>query len=434
VSVGWYSTRAEPGGPLTDFPDALLQGLAPDGGLYVPEAIPALPAGWREAESFTELAHAVLGNWVGDAGLGEDTFRELTADAFSFPVPLRQLTDDRWLLELHHGPTLAFKDFGARFMARMLDALLSRRGRKLTIIVATSGDTGSAVAAGFSGRANIEVVLLYPEGRVSPLQELQLITERPGVRAFSIRGTFDDCQRIAKELLSDEQLQRRGVSSANSINVGRLLPQQLYYLWALLQLEREHGVDAAPVFSVPSGNLGNLTAGVWAQLGGAGAAGFLAAHNANDWFPAWLAGRAEPFSFPATVATRSNAMDVGAPSNFERLYQLGQEQLTALISGYGVSEERTLARMRETHEADGVAVCPHTAVGLEAVALHRAAGRTGPAVVLATAAAAKFPEVVEEAVPGLSATAPELEALRAAPTAVTSLGPDTASVREQLLG
>lgn len=431
MSTVFRSTR---GGPPVSFREALFSGLAPDGGLYVPVEVPALPEAWRESTSFAELGRVVLGAWLGDAGLGEEAFSGLVSDAFDFPVPLRPLSGDRWLLELHHGPTLAFKDFGARFMARMMDALLTREGRRLTIIVATSGDTGSAVAAGFSGRESVDVVLLYPQGRVSRLQELQLTLKRPGVRAFSVNGTFDDCQRLAKELLADPAMRERGVSSANSINIGRLLPQQLYWLWARLQLEREHGVKEEPVFSVPSGNLGNLTAGVYAELGSGGDGKIIAAHNANDWFPHWLSGSAEAFRFPATVQTRSNAMDVGAPSNFERLHDLDHDRLRRLVQGYGISEEETLERLRLTHETDGVAVCPHTAVGLAALERDRAAGRTGPAVVLATAHAAKFPEVVEEAVPGLRVTVPALEELRTAETEVLPLEPLAEALKEYVSG
>lgn len=428
MSVLFTSTRAEAGEAPVGFTEALFRGIAPDGGLYVPVSIPALPAGWRSAGSFAALAELVLGNWLGDAGLGADAFRELLQDAFNFEVPLRRLSGDRWLLELHHGPTLAFKDFGARFMARVMDALLQQVGQRLTIITATSGDTGSAVAAAFAGLANTEVVLLYPAGRVSPLQELQLIVERPGVSALRVAGTFDDCQQMAKAVLVDPEVQSLGVSSANSINIGRLLPQQLYYLWALRQLP----AVPAPLFTVPSGNLGNLTAGVYAQLAGAGSAGFVAAHNANDWFPRWLQGTAQAFDFPATVPTLSNAMDVGAPSNFERLNALGG-QLDGLVTGYGVSDAAVLERMAVTWSEDGVLVCPHTAVGLEATARHRAAGHAGPAVILATAAAAKFPEVAAQAVPDADATAEPLEQLRSSPVRVTDIPAGSGPLKEFLL-
>ena len=421
--VTYLSTRATADTRAVSFGEALLDGLAPDGGLYRPTSIPQLPQGWRDAGSFAELATLVLGNWLGDLGLGKDGFSALVNDAFDFPVPLTQLADDRWLLELFHGPTLAFKDFGARFMARAMDALLAGSGRRLTIVVATSGDTGSAVADGFTGRDNLDVVLLYPEGRVSPLQERQLTLKRPGVRAYRVQGDFDDCQRMAKEVLSDHAVQERGVSSANSINIGRLLPQQLYYLWATAQL-------GTPLrFVVPSGNLGNLTAGVYAALSGMETHGFIAAHNDNDWFPDWLRGEAEAFSFRPTVQTISNAMDVGAPSNFERLYALA-DTATKLVSGAAVSEEATLARIARTHAGTGVLVCPHTAVGLEA--LDRLED-PAPSVVLATAHPAKFPEVVARALPGVDNRAGALEQLLASDCSSEPLPASSAELRQVLL-
>ena len=432
MSTRFRSTRSPSGGTVT-FTEALFQGLAKDGGLFEPVTVPQLPAGWSAETTFPELAHAVLANWLGDLELGEGTFEALVHGAFDFPVPLTELPDDRWLLELHHGPTLAFKDFGARFMARVMDALLERAGRRLTIVVATSGDTGSAVADGFAGLPNTDVVLLYPEGRVSPLQELQLTVERPGVRALKVAGTFDDCQRMAKAVLADAQVQARGVSSANSINIGRLLPQQLYYLWAVRLLEDRTGEAVRPLFSVPSGNLGNLTAGVYATLSGMPAGGFIAAHNDNDWFPRWLAGEARTGEFPATRQTISNAMDVGAPSNFERLHALG-DRLDGLVSGYGIGEEATLSRIRRSAAEDGIIACPHTAVGLEAVELQRANGPAVPTVILATAHAAKFPEVVGRAVPDVDLNVPALSGLSNAATAVTGIEASDAALKDYLLG
>lgn len=442
MSTLFRSTRDLQGTSPVGFREALFRGLAPDGGLYQPVLIPGLPEQWQAAASFPDLAELVLTTWLGDAGLGHDRFVSLVHDAFSFPVPLTALSDDRWLLELHHGPTLAFKDFGARFMARIMDALLADAGEKLTIVVATSGDTGSAVADGFAGLRNTDVVLLYPQGRVSPLQELQLTVRRPGVRTLAVAGTFDDCQRMAKEVLADDEVRKLGVSSANSINIGRLLPQQLYYLWAVKLLAGQ-GVTAlatepkadrqpAPLFSVPSGNLGNLTAGVMAALSGARIQGFIAAHNANDWFPRWLSGQVTDRDFPATVQTLSNAMDVGAPSNFERLEAFG-EPARRLVSGQGFTDSATLAAIARTAQEDGLLVCPHTAVGLQAVNWHRSTSEAVPTVVLATAHAAKFPEVVSRAVPGADLSHPGLEPLKNAETAGQSIAADTAALKQFLL-
>jgi threonine synthase len=436
MTVRYRSTRAK--APATDpgvtFEEALFSGLAPDGGLYLPLTIPELPGGWQEAESFVQLATRVLNGWLPE--LGGELVEELAGAAFDFPVPLRRISGDRFILELFHGPTLAFKDFGARFMARVMNELLGRHGRRLTVLVATSGDTGSAVAAGFSGLDNLDVVLLYPEGRVSEVQERQLILQRPGVRSLAVRGTFDDCQRLVKEALLDEELAGLGLTSANSINIARLLPQQLYYLWALTLLAREHGVTR-PLVSVPSGNLGNLTAGVLASLAGAPARHFIAAHNANDFFPRFLAGRSAAFEFGETIATLSNAMDVGAPSNFERLHALragGVPLLeSGLISGRRVTDLATKQRIALTWQQDSYLVCPHTAVALEAVELRRREERAAePALVLATAHPAKFPDVIESALPGMTPSSAELAALEGLPVSVQQLEPALEALRSVL--
>ncbi len=428
MSVQYVSTRS-PGGEPVSFEQALLSGLAPDGGLYVPLAIPTLPHGWRNAASFTELAGTVLRTWLGESEGASDALIE---EAFDFPVPLEQLDDGRFVLELFHGPTLAFKDFGGRFMGRMLDHVLTARGQRATVLVATSGDTGSAVADGFAGRESIEVVLLYPEGGVSPLQELQLTATRPNVRAYRVKGSFDDCQRLVKSALADPALSDLNLTSANSINVGRLLPQQLYYLWALIQLEREHGIRKAPVMVVPSGNLGNLTAGVHAALSGGRPAGFIAAHNANDFFPRWLQQEAEPFDFGETVRTLSNAMDVGAPSNFERLLHM-ESEVRAMVNPARVSDEQTLQTIREVHASCGYLACPHTAVGLHALDQFFNAGGNAPGIVLATAHPAKFPEVIRQAVSGVEPRSEALEALADRTTPAVPLAPDEAAFRASLL-
>ncbi len=428
MSVHYVSTRSANGEPV-GFEQALLTGLAPDGGLYVPVAIPALPRGWRDAASFTELARTVLGTWLGEDAAG---LEGLIGEAFDFPVPLRPLADGRFILELFHGPTLAFKDFGGRFMGRMLDRVLTGRGQRATVLVATSGDTGSAVADGFAGRESIEVVLLYPEGGVSPLQELQLTATRPSVRAHRVKGSFDDCQRLVKSALADPALADLNLTSANSINVGRLLPQQLYYLWALIQLEREHGIRKPPVMVVPSGNLGNLTAGVHAALSGGRPAGFIAAHNANDFFPRWLAHEAEPFDFGHTVQTLSNAMDVGAPSNFERLLHI-ESDVRAMVNPARVSDAQTLQTIQDVHASFGYLACPHTAVGLHALDQYVAAGGKAPGIVLATAHPAKFPEVIRQAVEGVEPVSEALTALADRTTPAVPLAPDEAAFRASLL-
>ncbi|ARA93053.1 threonine synthase [Rhodothermaceae bacterium RA] len=427
-SLRYRSTRSAE--PLVSFREALLGGLAPDGGLYVPAAIPAVPeSAWREAASFPDLAFNVLHRWLAGE-VDAAALRALVADAFSFPVPVVPLEgawEGVYVLELFHGPTLSFKDFGARTMARLMGHFLQAEDTSLTILVATSGDTGSAVADGFAGQDRIQVVLLYPKGQVSPVQERQLIVERPGVQALAVEGTFDDCQRMVKAAFVDEELAVLNLSSANSINIGRLLPQMLYYLWA------SRSVDAPPVVCVPSGNLGNLTGGVLAALSGLPVHRFLAAHNANDFFPKYLRGEAD--AFQPSVRTLSNAMDVGAPSNFERLsVLLGEAGMRDRIEGERVTDEETLDSMRRVYEESGYVACPHTAVGLEAARRYRQrCGTAHPVLVLSTAHPAKFPETVGRALGAEPALPERLSRLWHRPTRVATLPPTAEALRERLL-
>lgn len=421
-----------PGGAGVSFRDALLAGLAGDGGLYLPDRVPQLPAAWRESGSFTDMAASVLEPWLEEPAGSE--LRGLLAEAIDFPVPLVPLSRGRHVVELFHGPTLSFKDFGARTMARLMNRYLAGSAQTLTILVATSGDTGSAVADGFAGLENLRVVLLYPKDKVSDVQERQLTAARPGLRSLRVRGSFDDCQRMVKTAFVDPRLAGVPLSSANSINIGRLLPQQLYYLWAVAELRRLRRDGGAPVISVPSGNLGNLTAGMLAAAGGMPVARFLAAHNANDYFPRFLGGTVAPFDFDETAATLSNAMDVGAPSNFERLHALFGAELSDRIWGVGVDDQTTIRRMEATFGDDGYIACPHTAVGLEAVDRYRAAsGDDAPALILATAHPAKFPEVVESALGRPPPASRRLEALRGRHSRVEEIEADSAALREHLL-
>ncbi len=426
----YYSTRAKNKSiSHLSFQDALLSGLAPDGGLYVPDGVPKIDASaWQSTEKFTDLAKQVLWAWLAN-DLTRDEFEVIVSDALNFPVPLVPVGDDVHVLELFHGPTLSFKDFGARTMARLMNTFLTRTGRTLTILVATSGDTGSAVADGFAGLANIDVVLLYPKGKVSDVQERQLIVRRSGVQALAIEGSFDDCQRMVKAAFVDDDLAHLPLSSANSINIGRLLPQSLYYFWAVKQL-----AQTEPVICVPSGNLGNLTGGVLASLMGLPVGQFLAAHNANDFFPAFLQTLTDAYAFKPTVATVSNAMDVGAPSNFERLeHILGENRLRERIWGVSVNDATTKTTLQTYAEA-GYLACPHTAVGLNAVQTYRTQTQDmRPAVVLATAHPAKFPDVLNEV--GLQPPqVGALNALFARPTNVLSMQASDAALKDFLLG
>ncbi|MEM1270801.1 MAG: threonine synthase, partial [Bacteroidota bacterium] len=422
ISTRAQGVAAENG--AVGFTTALLKGLAPDGGLFVPSSVPALPNGWSAAASLSEVATHALTAWLGHE-FEQETIAGIAADALNFDTPVVHVADQLYVLELFHGPTLSFKDVGARTMARFMANALSGREEHVTILVATSGDTGSAVADGFAGQGNIDVVLLYPKGRVSEVQERQLIVERPNVRAFSVEGTFDDCQRMVKEAFADPRFERFNLSSANSINIGRLLPQMSYYLWAGIQL----GEPA--LVCVPSGNLGNLTAGMLASDMGWTTNGFLAAHNANPFFPDVLAGHEERQR--GTVQTASNAMDVGRPSNYERLRWLyGIETLQRRVAGSTTSDAETFETMRRVYEESGYVADPHTAVGIRAVEKHRAqSGYTGPALVLATAHPAKFPDALSEA--GLPVQMAEaLEVLREKPQRVQSIQPSLSDLLDRL--
>lgn len=405
--ICYQSTRDKQGETIS-FADALLKGLASDGGLFIPTTLPTIPLSQlSSAQSIAELGSIVLQAWLEDE-FSAEALTSIISDALNFPTPIIKLAEDLWVLELFHGPTLSFKDYGARTMARLMEHVLKARGERRIILVATSGDTGSAVADGFAGMDNISVKLLYPKGKVSPVQERQLITERPGVQAFAVEGTFDDCQRLVKEAFVDPKLADLPLSSANSINIGRLLPQSLYYLWAVVNTKLEH-----PVFCVPSGNLGNLTAGVLASLTTLDIPRFIAAHNANHFFPDFLSAKVPAYSFHKTIATLSNAMDVGSPSNFERLYtMLDSHKLREWVWGTSVDDKMTTTHMKRVYDSYGYVACPHTAVGFEGVARYRAnTGDTTPVITLACAHPAKFPETVAAALNIEPPTEPRLDAL-----------------------
>jgi threonine synthase len=403
---GFISTRG--GARALSFVDAMLQGLAPDGGLYVPARIGPIDYGAFGGNSYADFASASLSAWIDDAGL-VDRMPTIARSAFNFPVTLEPMANGAWgdchVLELFHGPTHSFKDFGARFMARCLASSAGASGRRVIVLVATSGDTGSAVADGFSGQQGVEVVLLYPNGQVSPTQERQLVVKRPGVHTFRVDGTFDDCQRLVKGAFARQDSLSATLTSANSINLGRLLPQTVYYAWAL-QSRPDVGVVC-----VPSGNLGNLTAGVLAHLSGARTGRFIASHNANAFFPTVLQ---NPGAQPGpSVRTLSNAMDVGTPSNYERLVSLLEpSELRDLVRGYTTSDEETLGTMRRVYEKTGYVCDPHTAVGFAGLTRYRReSGDDRPAVVLATAHPAKFPDTVERALAMRPASPKSLESV-----------------------
>ncbi|KZK74658.1 MAG: threonine synthase [Pelodictyon luteolum] len=381
---------------------ATLEGLAPDGGLYVPSAIPSFTPQellQLEGATFSDVGFAIAKKFV-DGEIPPVELQEIVRECCNFPTPLVQLDPAAFVLELFHGPTLAFKDYGARFLARMTGWFAAEDNRLITVLVATSGDTGSAVAYGFQGIPNTRVVLLYPSGKVSRLQEQQLTTAGGNVHALEVNGDFDDCQRLVKEAFVDPSLKERlTLTSANSINISRLIPQSFYYAWATLRLQEDYGLQG-PVFSVPSGNYGNLTAGVLAKKMGFPIGGFIAASNANDSVTRYLSlGRYEP---RPTRRTLSTAMDVGNPSNFARLihfYQGEHDAMARDITGTSVTDRETLETIRLVHSRFGYVMDPHTAVGYCALLRMRQDGMycDNPGVVLSTAHPSKFLEAIHEA-------------------------------------
>jgi threonine synthase len=388
------------------FGAALTQGLAGDGGLYVPTDWPQLTPD-SDPDDLAALAIELLRPFVvGDALAVE--LAAISREAFNFPAPLLTLGDGARLsvLELFHGPTAAFKDFGARFLAAALTRARRGAARTLKILVATSGDTGGAVAAAFHRQPGIEVAVLFPKGLVSPTQERQLTCWGDNVRSIAVRGRFDDCQRLVKQALGDAALRVRfELSSANSINLGRLLPQTVYYWAASLRILRAHGEPAS--FVIPSGNLGNATACVWARRLGAPIAAIVLAHNANRTVPDFLEhGTLRP---RPSVATLSSAMDVGNPSNLERLMALFPDPsaLRTALRAVSIDDEATRRRIRIDFERYGRVWCPHSAVAAEAYARlapdERAQGRW---VLVATAHPAKFREIVEPLI-GATLTMPQ---------------------------
>lgn len=372
------------------FADAVVEGLAPDKGLYFPERIPSLPEDfWLSDEDLNpwDLGAAMMAP-LAEGALSHDELRAMLKEVLNFPLDLHEIEDNVYTLELFHGPTHAFKDVGARFLSRVLRKVSDKR---LTILVATSGDTGSAVAQGFLNVPNIDVVILYPQGRISRIQEQQLTTAGANIKALEVEGAFDDCQAMVKAAFLDGDLQaKRPLTSANSINIARWMPQSIYYAWATYLLGRP------AQFSVPSGNVGNLAAGVLAAQMGMPHVGFIAATNANDGLASHL--RGDAFQPRPSVATLSNAMDVGDPSNLPRLQALFGGDMTAMratVKGAKLDDAGTMKIMKEVLDRTGYVMCPHTTVGYAGLMEHR--NPELPGVVLATAHPAKFGEVVERA-------------------------------------
>jgi threonine synthase len=398
--MNYYSTRDTGQTNPASLEEAVLKGLAPDGGLYLPENIEHLGPEFIEALPelpLSQVAYEVAARLTGHT-LPPDILKKIVSETIDFPLPVVHIENNIYSLELFHGPTMAFKDVGARFMARLMGWFVRDSKEPLKVIVATSGDTGSAVAAGFFDVKGIEVTIIYPKGKVSPLQEKQLTTWGGNIKAIELDGTFDDCQRIAKQLLADKELNsRHKLTSANSINIARLIPQSFYYFEAYARLKH---LGKPIVICVPSGNFGNLTGGLLAKKMGLPIDHFVAATNANDIVPHYLnTGNYTPRN---SVQTVSNAMDVGHPSNFERLNALFGESLNefrAHLSGYSCGDDQTLNAMRDVYLRTGYELDPHGAVaylGLKAaLALPVHKDKTG--VILETAHPAKFLEIGERA-------------------------------------
>ncbi|MDV3881597.1 threonine synthase [Elizabethkingia anophelis] len=390
----YYSTR---GKHSVNIQQAVLNGLADDGGLYMPAYIPQLPASFFENienKSLPEIGFEVAKLFLEDS-VPDAVLKQMIDEVLNFDIPVVPIHNNIYSLELFHGPTLAFKDVGARFMARLMSYFAE--GKPMKVIAATSGDTGSAVAAGFYNVPGINVYILYPKGKVSPLQEKQLTTWGGNIKALEIEGTFDDCQALAKELLADEELQQHQVTSANSINIARLIPQSFYYFWAYAQLKKE---NKKIVFSVPSGNFGNLTAGLLAYKMGLPVNRFIASTNINNVVPQYL--KTGTYEAKASLSTVSNAMDVGNPSNFERMKDLFQEDVTKfreIISGYYFTDEETKATVQKVYKESGYLLDPHGAVAyLGLVQYQKEQQQDFNGVLLETAHPAKFIETVEESI------------------------------------
>ncbi len=414
--------------------EAIFKGLPADNGLFMPEEIPQLSAAFlRELpkKTFQEIAYTVADNLIGDDIPAHD-LRTIIEKAINFPAPVVSIDEHTAALELFHGPSLAFKDFGGRFMSEVMSYLNRGADKELTILVATSGDTGGAVAAGFYKTPGIRVVILYPSGKVSPLQEKQLTTLGENITALEVNGTFDDCQALVKKAFLDDAVNAvQRLSSANSINIARLIPQSFYYFEAYKQVMEQHD---KVVFCVPSGNFGNLTAGLLAKRMGLPVHHFIAATNANDVVPAYL--ETGQYQTRPSVRTLSNAMDVGNPSNFARMLDLYGSTWNTIkndITGYAFGDADTEKAIQSVWANDGYLLDPHGAVGYLAWKKYAAVNPDTYGIVLETAHPAKFLEDMERVL-GTAVPVPErLAALADKPKVSIQMGTDYAGFREWLM-
>lgn len=390
----YYSINKQ--SPVVNFREATVYGQAPDKGLYFPESIPALAKDFiNNIENYSdeEIAFSVISPYIGDE-IPATVLRQIVAETVNFPIPLVKVTDCMYSLELFHGNTLAFKDIGARFMSRCLGYFVKNNDRKITVLVATSGDTGGAVADGFYDVDGVEVVILYPAGKVSNVQEKQLTTLGKNIHALEVNGSFDDCQKMVKQAFADTELtNKRVLTSANSINVARWLPQQFFYFFAYKQWENK---NQPPVMSVPSGNFGNICAGLLAYRSGLPVQHFIAACNANDVVPKYM--QSGTYKAQTSVATISNAMDVGDPSNFVRILEMFDHRLTDIkkvLTAETVSDQETRLTMQEVLSNYQYLLDPHAAVAYKCLQqfLDRHLNMQG--IFMETAHPVKFYDVIE---------------------------------------
>jgi threonine synthase len=430
--MNYYSTNKQ--SPLVDFKEATIKGQAPDKGLYFPERIPQLDNKLiREIENIAieEIAFRVIAPYVGNT-IPEEKLMQIVNETVNFPIPLVPVTASISSLELFHGPTLAFKDIGARFMSRCLGYFVKDETRKITVLVATSGDTGGAVANGFYEVEGVEVVILYPSGKVSPVQEKQLTTLGKNIHALEVEGSFDDCQQLVKEAFMDTEIQqRRFLTSANSINVARWLPQQFYYLFAYRQWPNK---EQPPVIAVPSGNFGNICAGILAMQSGLPVQHFIAACNANDIVSDYLL--TQQLTPKKAVPTISNAMDVGNPSNFVRILEIFHHQFRDLktkLSSCSITDDETKAAIRDVFNQFQYTLDPHGAVGYLALQRYLLQNPGQKGIFLETAHPVKFPEAVESSTGSLIPMPPAIASIMNKEKRSVLIKPDSQQLKEYLL-
>ena len=436
IKMQFYSTN----NPHTrvSFKDAVFNSLPQDKGLYMPVNIPRLDDRFiSNLDQYTlpEIAFQIANDLLAGE-IPEDDLKAIVDDAIDFPAPVVKLEENLFVLELWHGPSLAFKDFGARFMSRVMSYLLEKGEKQLDVLVATSGDTGGAVALGFLGVPNTRVTILYPKGKVSDIQELQLTTNGQNIRAIQIDGTFDDCQALVKQAFTDKELNEKlRLTSANSINIARLIPQTFYYFNAYAQLLKQ-GVHKV-AFSVPSGNFGNIGAGLLAWKMGLPVEHFIAATNVNDTIPEFL--KTGVYNPKPSVATLSNAMDVGDPSNWVRIADLfkgNMDALKNLVSGHRYNDEETLKAIEFIYDNYNYVTCPHTAIAWQALRDwqqdHYKKDTAG--VFLSTAHPCKFPDVFPKEIADKVTIPLQVRELAKREKHTVALGKDFAGFKAYLLG